>query len=112
MRKVLTLITLITATALALVLLAAPAGAGSAAKVVKAVNFEFKPKSLTIQKGTKVTWKNVFGTHTVTFKAFNFDKTISANHKTVSKTFRQTGTFRYVCRFHKSFGMRGKIIVQ
>jgi plastocyanin len=109
MRKVLTLIT---ATALALGLLVAPAGAGGAAKVVRAVNFEFKPKTLTITKGTKVTWKNVSGTHTVTFKTLNFDKTISANRKTVSKTFRQKGTFRYVCSFHKSFGMTGKVIVQ
>jgi plastocyanin len=109
MRKVLTLIT---ATALALGFLAAPAGAGGAAKVVKAVNFEFKPKTLTIAKGTQVTWKNVTGKHTVTFKTISFDKTISANHKTVSKTFRQKGTFRYFCKFHKSFGMTGKIVVQ
>jgi len=109
MRKILILIT---ATAVALGLLAAPAGAGVTPKVVKAVNFEFKPKNLTIAKGTKVTWKNVSGKHTVTFKTLNYDKTISANHKTVSKTFRQKGTFRYICRFHKSLGMTGKIIVQ
>src|SRR4051794_39667715 len=110
MRKVLILIT---TTVVALGLVAASAGAGGAApKVVKAVNFEFKPKNLTIAKGTKVTWKNVSGKHTVTFKTLNYDKTISANHKTVSKTFRQKGTFRYICRFHKSLGMTGKIIVQ
>ena len=109
MRKVLTLIT---TTAVALGLLAAPAGAGVAPKVVRAVNFEFRSKTVTIQKGQTVTWKNVEGKHTVTFKTLDFDKVISANHKTVSKTFRQKGTFNYVCRFHKTFGMTGKVIVQ
>src|SRR3954462_12553132 len=84
-------------------LFAAPAGAGGgAAKIVKAVNFEFKPKNLTIGKGTKVTWQNVVGKHTVTIKSLNYDKTISVDHKTVSRTFGQKGTFTYVCRFHKS----------
>jgi plastocyanin len=109
MRKVLILIT---TTALALGLIAAPAGAGLGAKVVKATNFKFAPKTLTIQKGTKVTWKNIEGSHTVTFKALGYDKTISASHKTVSKTFNQKGTFHYICRFHKSFGMTGKVVVQ
>ena len=109
MRKILILIT---TTALTLGLFAAPAGAGAGAKTVKATNFQFTPKNLTIQKGTKVTWKNIAGKHTVTIKSLNYDTTISADHKTVSKTFRQKGTFNYVCRFHKSFGMTGKIIVQ
>ena len=110
MQKVLILIT---AVVVGLGLFAAPAGAGGgAAKIVKAVNFEFKPKNLTIPKGTKVTWQNVVGKHTVTIKSLNYDKTISVDHKTVSRTFGQKGTFPYVCRFHKSFGMTGKIIVQ
>jgi plastocyanin len=109
MRKVLILIT---TAALALGLIAAPAGAGITTKVVRATNFKFAPKTLKVQKGTKVTWKNVEGTHTVTFRALGYDKTISASHKTVSKTFRQRGTFRYICRFHKSLGMTGKVVVQ
>ena len=112
MRMVLTLITLIAATALALGLLVGPAGAGGTPKIVKATNFKFTPKTLTIKKGQKVTWKNIEGSHTVTIKSLNYDKTISASHKTVSKTFGQKGTFNYFCRFHKSFGMTGKIIVQ
>ena len=109
MRKVLILITM---TALVLGLTAAPAGAGLTARVVRATNFDFKLKTLTIQKGTKVTWKNVEGSHTVTFKTLAFDKTISPDRKTVSKTFRAKGTFRYFCRFHKSLGMTGKVVVQ
>lgn len=109
MRKVLTLITL---TTVLLALAAAPAGAGSPPKIVKATNFDFTPKNLTIRKGSTVTWKNVAGKHTVTFKTLAYDKTISANHKTVSKTFNQKGTFNYICRFHKTFGMTGKVIVQ
>jgi plastocyanin len=98
------------AAAAALAIVAGPAiGAG---KTVKAKNFEFVAKTVTIQRGDKVTWKDVGGRHTVTFKTLSFDKTISANRPTVSKTFRQRGTFRYFCRFHRSFGMTGKVIVQ
>jgi len=109
MRKILILIT---TTAFALGVFAAPAGAGAGTRTVKADNFDFTPKNLTIQKGTKVTWKNISGRHTVTIRSLDYDKTISPDHKTVSKTFRQKGTFNYICRFHKSLGMTGKIIVQ
>jgi plastocyanin len=107
MRRILTFVA---ATALALAITAGPAtGAGT---TVRAKNFKFVAKTVTIQKGSKVTWKNVEGRHTVTFKDLAFDKVISANKPTVSKTFRQTGTFRYFCRFHKQLGLRGKVIVE
>lgn len=94
----------------ALAVIAVPAtGAGT---TVRAKNFQFIAKTVTIQKGDKVTWKDVGGRHTVTFKSLPFDKTISANKPTVSKTFRKRGTFRYHCRFHRSFGMVGKVIVR
>lgn len=94
----------------ALAVIAVPAtGAGT---TVRAKNFQFIAKTVTIQKGDKVTWRNVAGRHTVTFKTLAFNKVISANNPTVSKTFRRSGTFRYFCRFHKTLGMRGKVIVR
>jgi plastocyanin len=78
---------------------------------VKAVNFAFKPKTVTIQKGGKVTWRNVEGKHTVTFKNGSFDRVMSGDER-VSKKFRHRGTFRYICRFHIGQGMRGKVIVK
>ena len=92
----------------ALAIVAVPAtGAGT---TVRAKNFKFVAKTVTIPKGGKVTWKNVQGTHTVTFKTLAFNKTISGS-KSVSKTFGRKCTFAYVCRFHKSLGMRGTVVV-
>ena len=103
------LLTFTVAAVAALGIVAVPAtGAGT---TVRAKNFKFVAKTVTIPKGGKVTWKNVNGTHTVTFKTLAFNKTLSGS-KSVSKTFNHKGTFRYFCRFHKSFGMRGKVIVQ
>ena len=98
-----------TATTLALGLLVADASGGG--PTIRAVNFDFKPQTVTIQKGDKVTWKGVQGRHTVTLKNGSFDKVISVDER-VSKTFRRNGTFRYICRFHKLQGMRGKVIVE
>ena len=109
-RRVRRFLIFVVAAALALAIVAG--SATGASKAVKAKNFQFVAKTVTIQKGDKVTWTDVGGRHTVTFKTLSFDKTLSANRPTVSKTFRQRGTFRYFCRFHRSFGMTGKVIVQ
>ena len=85
--------------------------ASGGGKTVTADNYDFKPRRVTIQKGSTVTWKNVQGVHTVTLKNGSFDKVISVDER-VSKTFRRNGTFRYICRFHKLQGMRGKVIVE
>jgi plastocyanin len=79
---------------------------------VKASNFSFKPGTITIQKGQKVTWKRVNGHHTVTLKNGSFDKVLSKSHPSRSLRFRKRGTFRYYCRFHRSLGMKGKVVVQ
>lgn len=94
---------------LAIGLTGAPASAGSAA-TVKADNFDFEPRKVAIGQGETVTWKNKEGKHTVTFKDFNYDKTIDGDDK-VSKTFKDTGVFKYICRFHREQDMKGKVIV-
>jgi plastocyanin len=86
-------------------------GVASAANDVSASNYNFKPKTITIQKGQSVTWNRVNGRHTVTLKNGSFDKVLSKSHPTRSHTFRKTGTFRYYCRFHRSLGMKGKVVV-
>jgi plastocyanin len=86
----------------------AQAGGGS----VKASNYVFKPKAMTVHKGDKVTWKWVNGRHTVTFKKGSYDKVLSKGNPKRSRTFKKRGTFRYICRFHRALGMKGKIVVQ
>jgi plastocyanin len=97
------------AVALAFTTGVASAGGGNR---VRAVNFAFKPHTITIQKGQRVTWKRAAGRHTVTFKKGSFDKTLSRNHRRVSRRFHHRGTFRYFCRFHRSLGMTGKVVVK
>ena len=86
----------------------AQAGGGK----VSVSNYSFKPKALTVQKGSKVTWNWVNGRHTVTFKTGNFDKKLNKRNPSVSRTFKKAGTFRYICRFHTALGMKGKVVVQ
>jgi plastocyanin len=97
------------ATTLALALVAGSAsGVGT---TVRVTNFDFKPATVRIQKGGRVTWKNIAGRHTVTFKNGSFHRVLSGDER-VTKTFRRRGTFRYVCRFHTALGQRGKVIVE
>ena len=85
--------------------------ANAGGTTVKANNFNFKAKKVTIHKGDKVTWKDVQGKHTVTFRTLNFNKTIK-NGDRVSLKFHKKGKFHYYCRFHKSLGMKGTVVVK
>lgn len=86
----------------------AQAGGGT----VNASNYNFKPKTITISKGQTVTWKWVNGRHTVTFVKGSYDKILNRKHPKRTRTFKRAGTFKYYCRFHRSLGMRGKVVVQ
>jgi plastocyanin len=79
---------------------------------VKASNYKFHPGTITVQRGQAVTWKRVQGRHTVTFKNGSFDKVLSGSHPSRTQRFNKRGTFRYFCRFHRSLGMTGKVVVK
>ncbi len=74
---------------------------------------EFHPKTLTITKGTEVTWLNDDGvTHTSTSDNGIWDtKDIEAG-KSKKITFNTVGSFAYHCIYHGDMGMIGTIIVQ
>ena len=92
----------------------APAASGAAAKV-DATGFTFTPATLTIAKGTTVTFTNGdAATHTVTSgtngtKDGKFDKQIEQGASTTI-TFDTPGTYQYFCTIHAS--MKGTITVQ
>lgn len=73
-------------------------------------NFAFSPASITVKKGTTVTWINKDSTgHTVTEtdgKDGPNSKTL-ANGDTYSFTYNATGTFAYKCSIHS--GMTGTV---
>lgn len=70
----------------------------------------FAPDSLTIQRGTTVSWKNNDQTaHTTTSNNGVWGSTVSAGG-TASHTFTTAGTFEYHCTLHAY--MTGTIVVQ
>jgi plastocyanin len=80
--------------------------------VINIKNFAFSPSSITINKGTKVTWTNDDSApHTVTSdsgKLLN-SPTLSTG-QSFSHTFTSVGTTTYHCTIHKM--MKGEIIVK
>ncbi|MCX9082235.1 MAG: cupredoxin family copper-binding protein [Candidatus Methanoperedens sp.] len=71
-------------------------------------DFAFNPDTITVAKGTTVTWTNKDSAqHTVTGTAFT-SETLSQG-QSYSYTFNEAGTFEYYCKFHPS--MLEKVIV-
>ena len=94
----------------------APAGAKSSgsAKVKVGDNY-FKPDSVQVTAGTKVTWTNGGKIlHSVKPNTGNaFGTKALARGKSYSYTFKKPGTYAYYCTFHGSptSGQRGTIVV-
>jgi plastocyanin len=75
-------------------------------------NFAFTPGSISIKKGTTVTWTNKDATgHTVTESDGQTGPVsqLLSNGQTYSFTFSQAGTFHYHCTIHTY--MNGTVIV-
>lgn len=78
---------------------------------VRIEDFAFMPETMTIAKGTKITWTNYDGsTHTVTADDDSFDSGLLQEDDTWSKTFNELGTFSYHCELHPE--MTATIIVK
>jgi plastocyanin len=74
-------------------------------------NFSYQPASLHVKAGTTVTWTNLDEEpHTVTSDAGAFRSGALDTHEAFAFTFRQRGTFRFLCSLHPS--MSGTIIVE
>ena len=77
----------------------------------------FEPETLTVSKGSTVTWTNADSTlHTVTSgsaesgnSGTEFDSSYLAAGKTFQHPFSTSGTFDYYCTLHPY--MKGKVIV-
>ncbi len=87
-----------------------PLAQASRASTVEINHFAYHPATLTIARGTKVTFSNTSGTaHTATRRG-----SFSTGHikpgTSVSIHFPQAGTFAYHCTIHPF--MHGKIVVE
>ncbi|MGE5420210.1 MAG: cupredoxin family copper-binding protein [Chloroflexota bacterium] len=70
----------------------------------------FSPATITIQAGTKITWRNKDGmTHTVTSDSGIFDSGNLASNGSYSYTFATPGSYPYHCNLHA--GMTGTVTV-
>ena len=79
-----------------------PAATTGTATTVSIDGFAYKEATVTIKKGTEVTWTNKdSAAHTVTFD----DSSVSSSgnmpqNATYSHTFTTAGTFKYHCAYH------------
>jgi plastocyanin len=77
---------------------------------VKIVDFAFRPRAITVPRGTRVTWANRGNaTHTSTSSSGLWDSGLLSPGESFSRVFRRAGTFRYKCKIHPA--MVGKVIV-
>ncbi len=88
-----------------------PANTASGGSEVSIHNFSFNPATITVKRGTAVTWKNNDSTgHTITADGTNGPASgVVDPGTTYSFTFDTAGTFTYHCSIHPS--MRGTVIV-
>ena len=109
--------TLAASTLLAVSLVAggsAPPAHAAVTKVVQmASSLRFMPMTITIHKGDTIRWKNPAGSGlSHSSQNSHWNSGVVGPGGSFSHKFRSTGTFSYYCRFHKSFGMTGKVIVK
>lgn len=88
----------------------APSGEAVRAEKVEIVDFAYDPDPVTIQVGGKVIWLNQDSApHTATAEDGSFDTGTLEEGKLKSETFKQAGTYPYVCEIHPS--MHGTVEV-
>ena len=85
-------------------------GGSSEATTVDMRNIAFQPQSVNVTPGTTVVWVNRDGVdHTVT-RDGDFDSGRIPPGGTFEFTFKDEGTYDYVCTLHP--GMTGRVIVE
>lgn len=95
----------------------APAAGAAASANVTVQGFAFKPQSLEVKVGARVTWTNRDGTlHTTTSgvpgaKDRLWDAQLLSSGGEFSFTFAQAGTFAYFCAIHGG-SMTGTVVVK
>jgi plastocyanin len=86
-------------------------GAATAADQVSIADFKFKPDTISVKKGTKLTWSNDDqAAHTATADDRAFDTQAIAQGEQKSVTLSKPGTFAYHCDFHPF--MKGTVVVK
>jgi len=80
---------------------AAPSGDAVRSAEVEIEDFAYSPDPVTIEEGGKVTWKNRDSApHTATAEDGSFDTGTLEEDKLKSETFKEPGTYAYICSIH------------
>ncbi len=88
----------------------AAATAADASSGVNVQLFQFRPGTIAINAGSRVTWTNQDEIeHTVTAPDGTFDFTLGDKGATASAEFPKPGTYTYFCKRHQH--MRGEVKV-
>jgi plastocyanin len=88
----------------------APSGEAVRAAKVEIVDFAYDPDPVTVQTGGKVIWLNQDSApHSATAEDGSFDTGTLDQGKLKSETFKQAGTYAYVCEIHPT--MHGTVEV-
>lgn len=78
-----------------------PSGAAPRAAKVEIADFAYGPDPVTVQAGGKVIWLNRDSApHTATAEDGSFDAGTLEEGKLKSETFKQAGTYEYICQIH------------
>jgi LPXTG-motif cell wall-anchored protein len=74
-------------------------------------DYAFSPRSVTVRPGDTVTWTNRDGVrHSATAEDGSFDTGLLARGENGEHTFREAGTYQYVCTPHPN--MQGTVVVE
>lgn len=80
---------------------AAPSGDAVRSVKVEIEDFAYYPDPVKIEEGGKVTWQNEDSApHTATADDSSFDTGTLGEGKRKSETFKQAGTYSYICSIH------------
>jgi plastocyanin len=78
-----------------------PGGDAARAEKVEIVDFAYDPDPVTVQVGGKVTWLNQDAApHTASAEDGSFDTGTLQEGKLKSESFKQAGTYDYICTIH------------
>lgn len=79
----------------------APSGDAARSEKVEIVDFAYDPDPVTIEEGGKVIWQNEDSApHTATADDGSFDTGTLDEGKRGSETFKEAGTYSYICTIH------------
>lgn len=79
----------------------APSGDATRSEKVEIVDFAYDPDPVVVEEGGKVTWQNEDSApHTATADDGSFDTGTLEEGKRGSETFKEAGTFSYICSIH------------